>query len=63
MVKEAEAEFRRRQGFKRIFPSIDYGYYKQFFVQERPFNVLLDAKVMSKRRLTAENAHILRQKI
>ena len=28
VVKEAEMEFKRRQGFKRIFPSIDYGYYK-----------------------------------
>jgi len=32
MVKETEMEFRRRQGWKRIFPAIDYNYYKQFFV-------------------------------
>ena len=32
IIKETEMEFRRRQGFKRIFPSIDYAYYKQFFV-------------------------------
>ena len=28
IVKETDAEFRRRQGWKRIFPSIDYAYYK-----------------------------------
>ena len=55
MVQETETEFRRRQSFKRIFPSIDYGYYKQFFVQERVSNALIDAKVMAKRRLTIEN--------
>lgn len=42
IVNEAEKEFKRRQGFKRIFPSIDYQYYRQFFVEERPLNVLLD---------------------
>jgi hypothetical protein len=28
IVKDAEKEFRRRQGFKRLFPSVDYHYYK-----------------------------------
>ena len=42
VVKDTEMEFRRRQGFKRIFPSIDYAYYKQFFVKERNANALLD---------------------
>ena len=57
IVKETEMEFRRRLSFKRIFPTIDYAYYKQFFVKERVANALLDAKVMAKRRLTSENAH------
>lgn len=28
LVKEAEMEFKRRGKFKRVFPSIDYHYYK-----------------------------------
>ena len=28
ICKDAEMEFRRRQSFKRIFPSVNYGYYK-----------------------------------
>lgn len=35
LVKEAEMEFKRRGKFKRVFPSIDYHYYKQFFTEER----------------------------
>jgi hypothetical protein len=34
-VKEAEMEFKRRGKFKRVFPSIEYHYYKQFFAEER----------------------------
>lgn len=30
---------------------MDYHYYKQFFPEERPLNVMLDQRVMSKRRL------------
>ena len=63
MVKDTETEFRRRQSWKRIFPSIDYAYYKQFFVQERASNALVNERVMSKRRLTTENANLIKQKI
>ena len=43
IVREAEDEFRRRGHFKRIFPTMEYHYYKQFFLQgERPLNKLLD---------------------
>ena len=43
LVKEVEDEFKRRGHFKRIFPSMDYSYYKQFFPQgERPLNKLID---------------------
>ena len=43
LVKEVEDEFKRRGHFKRIFPSMDYSYYKQFFLQgERPLNKLID---------------------
>lgn len=51
IIKETEQEFKRRGKFKRIFPSVDYHYYKQFFLEERPLNILLDQRVMSKRRL------------
>lgn len=51
LIKEAEMEFKLRGKFKRVFPSIDYSYYKQFFTEERPFNALLDEAIMSKRRL------------
>lgn len=51
LIKEAEMEFKLRGKFKRVFPSIDYNYYKQFFTEERALNVILDEKLMSKRRL------------
>ena len=51
LIKEAEMEFKLRGKFKRVFPSIEYHYYKQFFNEERLFNVILDEKLMSKRRL------------
>ena len=51
LIKEAEMEFKLRGKFKRVFPSIEYSYYKQFFTEERIFNVILDEKLMSKRRL------------
>ena len=44
-------EFKLRGKFKRVFPSIDYQYYKQFFAEERPLNALLDERIMSKRRI------------
>lgn len=42
LVKEAEMEFKLRGKFKRVFPTIDYPYYRQFFTEERPLNVILD---------------------
>ena len=62
-VKDTEQEFKRRGGFKRIFPNIDFQYYKQFFTAERILNTVVDAKVMDKRRLTTENTNLLKQKI
>jgi len=44
-------EFKLRGKFKRVFPTVDYHYYKQFFTEERPLNAILDEKLMSKRRL------------
>jgi hypothetical protein len=44
-------EFKLRGKFKRVFPTIDYQYYKQFFTEERPLNQVLDEAIMAKRRL------------
>lgn len=46
-LKETDDEFKRRNFFKRIFPSIDYLYYKQFFEEDRPLNAFLDARLMA----------------
>ena len=51
LIKDAEMEFKLRGKFKRVFPSIEYGYYKQFFTEERPLNAILDEAIMAKRRL------------
>ena len=63
IIKETEYEFERRQGFKRIFPTVDYQYYKQFFVQERPLNAFLDQRVMAKRRINQETTNLIKQRI
>lgn len=42
IVRDVEDEFKRRGRFRRIFPSTEYSYYKQFFKAERPRNVLID---------------------
>ncbi|CDW91499.1 tubulin-tyrosine ligase family protein [Stylonychia lemnae] len=55
LIKEAEMEFKRRGKFKRVFPSIEYHYYRQFFTEERSLNYILDQKLMSKRRLNNAN--------
>jgi len=52
VVRDTEDEFRRRGHFKRLFPSMEYNYYKQFFLQgERPLDRLIDERIMAKRRL------------
>ena len=43
MLKETENEYKRRGSFKRIFPTVDFLYYKQFFEEDRPWNYFLDA--------------------
>jgi len=60
IIKETEYEFERRQGWKRIFPTVDYQYYKQFFVQERPLNAFLDSRVMAKRRINQETTNLIK---
>ena len=41
-VRDTEEEFKRKCGWKRIFPNLDYAYYKQFFSEERPLNLVVD---------------------
>ncbi len=52
LLKETEDEYKRRGAFKRVFPSLDFPYYKQFFEEVRPMNYFLDAQIMSKYRLS-----------
>ena len=51
LLKETEDEYKRRGAFKRVFPSLDFPYYKQFFEEIRPMNYFLDAQIMSRFRL------------
>lgn len=51
MLKDTEDEYKRKGAFKRIFPTVDFLYYKQFFEEIRPMNYFLDAQLMSKFRL------------
>lgn len=50
ILQESIDENKRRGFFKRIFPSVDYLYYRQFFEQDRPLNHILDERLMSKKR-------------
>ena len=52
LLKETEDEYKRRGAFKRVFPSLDFPYYKQFFEEVRPMNYFVDAQIMSKYRLS-----------
>jgi len=50
IIKETEDEFKRRGFFKRIFPSHNFLYYKQFFEEERLINYVIDARIFGKKR-------------
>ena len=49
-LKDTEDEFKRRGFFKRLFPSHDFLYYKQFFEEERLVNYFIDARTFGKKR-------------
>jgi hypothetical protein len=49
---DTDSEFKRKGFFRRIFPCVDFLYYKQFFEEDRPLNYLIDAKIFSKKRGT-----------
>ena len=44
-LQETIQENTRRGYFKRVFPSIDFPYYKQFFEEHRPLNYFIDSKI------------------
>ena len=49
-IKETDEEMKRRGFFKRIFPCLDFLYYRQFFEEERLVNYVIDAKLYAKKR-------------
>lgn len=55
-LRETVDENSRRNFFKRVFPSVDFPYYKQFFEEERPLNHFLDKKLFGKKRLELASA-------
>jgi hypothetical protein len=55
-LKETIEEFNRKNFFKRIFPTVDFLYYKQFFVEERQLNYFIDKKLFGKKRLELASA-------
>lgn len=44
IIRDTDEEFKLKGHFKRIFPNGNYCLYKQFFVEEKPYNILLDNK-------------------
>ena len=61
--KETEDENKRKGFFKRIFPTVDFLYYKQFFEENRPLNAFLDSKLMAKKRENTHQARIMNEKL
>ena len=61
-LKETEDENKRKGLFKRIFPSRDFPYYRQFFAEERPLNVFLDSRLMAKKRDNTHAARLMNEK-
>ena len=55
-LKETIEEGQRKNFFKRIFPTIDFPYYKQFFEEDRPLNYYIDAKLFGKKRSDTASA-------
>jgi hypothetical protein len=57
VIKYAEDEYKRQGKFKRIFPTLNFLHYKQFFEEERPLNYLLNSRLVNKfRERTAQIA-------
>ena len=63
VVQETMEENRRKGFWKRIFPSVDYLYYKQFFEEDRPYNRLLDERLMARKREGTHHARMMNEKM
>jgi len=63
VLQDTIDEQRRKGCFKRIFPSVDFLYYKQFFDEHRPLNHLLDEKLMAKKRDMTHAARMMHEKM
>jgi len=48
VFRDTEAEYKRRGQFRRIFPTLNYAYYRAFFEEERPLNALLAGYLQAK---------------
>lgn len=57
-VTETENELKRCRGFKPIFPSINYHYYKLFFKESRSLNHVVYTNIIYKQRLTENTVQI-----
>jgi tubulin polyglutamylase TTLL5 len=44
VLRETDEEYKLKGHFKRVFPNGNYCLYKSFFVEEKPYNILLDNK-------------------
>jgi hypothetical protein len=62
-LKETIDENGRKNFFKRIFPTVDFPYYKQFFEEDRPLNYFIDKKLFGKKRLELASAKIQNEKM
>ena len=62
-LKDTIEEHQRRGFFKRIFPTKDFLYYKQFFQEDRPLNYYIDAKLIAKKRVNTLEARLLNQQL
>ena len=63
VLQSSIEEYKRKGFFKRIFPSVDYLYYKQFFEEDRPLNRLLDERLMAKKRDQTHQARMMNEKL
>lgn len=62
-LKETIEENQRRNLYRRVFPTYDFLYYKQFFEEERPLNFMIDKKLFAKKRVELASAKTQAEKM
>ena len=62
-LQDTIEENKRKGFFHRIFPTVDYLYYRQFMQEERPLNKFLDDRLMAKKRDTTHAARQMYEKL